>query len=57
MTETAMNRNWLITNRLNDREIASRTAGDAGVLLYYQTQLEAELADVRRRLSELGSSR
>ena len=56
MSETAINRSWLVTNRLNDRETASRTAGDAGVLMYYQSQLEAELADVRRRLAELTNS-
>ncbi|MGE3077091.1 MAG: hypothetical protein AB7N24_20375 [Dehalococcoidia bacterium] len=59
MSETAMNRSWLVSNRLSDPQVAERTGGDTDVLLYYKAQLEAELADVRRRLAELagGSSR
>ncbi|MGE0600113.1 MAG: hypothetical protein AB7J35_09390 [Dehalococcoidia bacterium] len=53
MSESAMNRSWVVANRLNDPQIVERTGGDADVLLYYKAQLEAELADVRRRLAEL----
>lgn len=56
MTEIATNRSWLVSNRLNNRETARQTANDPGVLLYYQTQLEAELADVRKQLAELTSA-
>lgn len=52
MTENPTNRAWLLANRLGNPTEA-RHNEEAGVLLYYQSQLEAELAEIRRRIAEL----
>lgn len=55
MTETATNRGWLLSNRM-EAAVAKkqrRTAESAETLLYYQAQLEAELDEVRRRVAAL----
>lgn len=54
MTETATNRSWVITNRMPRAAVqASRPAESVETLLYYQTQLEAELEEVRRRIADV----
>ena len=52
MTENPTNRAWLLANR-RGHAVESRHNEEAGVLLYYQAQLGAELAGIRRRIAEL----
>jgi hypothetical protein len=54
MTENEKNRRWLLANRLAEPTPEARPAEEAETLLYYQTQLEAELGYVRRQLRALG---
>jgi hypothetical protein len=56
VTENANNRRWVVSNRLGDHQKPRDGAvRDAEALLYYQRQLEAELAHVRTRLATLGA--
>lgn len=54
MSETDINRKWLVGSRLASGAGAVAPNRDAETLLYYQRQLEAELSYVRRQLLELG---
>ena len=54
MTENDRNRKWLIASRVGEPSGADRRSQEAETLLYYQTQLEAELSFVRRQLRALG---
>lgn len=53
MPETETNRRWLIESRLQEKP-APRADRDAETLLYYKSQLEAELSYVQRELAALG---
>jgi hypothetical protein len=55
MTESWVNRGWLISNRMARRgsDHGSPRGESPETLLYYQNQLEAELEEVRRRIAEL----
>ena len=58
MTEAATNRSWVIANRMPQAAVEpARAAESVETLLYYQTQLEAELAEVRRRIADVVRSR
>ena len=56
MTENETNRRWVVSSRLSEQKTREESARDAEALLYYQRQLEAELAHVRTRLAALGGS-
>jgi hypothetical protein len=54
VTENEKNRRWLLANRIAEPTPGARPTEEAETLLYYQTQLEAELSYVRRQLKALG---
>ena len=55
MTENATNRRWLVNNQMTNRGTATQRDRDAETLLYYKSQLEAELTHVMRQLVALGA--
>jgi hypothetical protein len=57
MTENDTNRRWVVSSRLSEEKTREESARDAEALLYYQRQLEAELAHVRTRLAALGAGK
>ena len=56
MTENDTNRRWLVGNRLAEKRQRPEPNRDAETLLYYKSQLEAELSYVQRQLVALGVS-
>lgn len=54
MTENETNRRWLVANRMASKPDEVQHRRDAETLLYYKSQLEAELSYVQRQLIALG---